>query len=122
MFVFALSRRAAIVGRLAAVIGGLAIAGCSGETSLLVEVVSDDLTVPDNVDALEMDVHGEMSTHDLMSGVVTLPGPFPHSYRVHAAGGFESEMVTVTVVATRSGAFVERRVVEARFVPGTTNT
>ncbi|UJR86310.1 Hypothetical protein I5071_83940 [Sandaracinus amylolyticus] len=93
----------------------LTLGACSDRTSLLVRVTSD-LAVPGEIDALEIDVRGG-STGATVERDVALHGGWPQTLSVRP-GEMESGEVTITVTATRGGAFVVRRVIGSAFVPG----
>lgn len=106
--------------RLAALVLALAaIGGCSGgdaETTMLIQVTTSTLVVPDDVDELAINVVGveSMTMADQMAPISSLP----QSYLVRATSN-PNQDVTITVTARRAGAFAIRRVVHSRFVEGT---
>ncbi len=89
--------------------------GCADRTALLVRV-SSTLVIPDDVDRLDVSVRGEttMMFADRSFAVST---PWPHTVSIRP-GALEFGDVQVTVTAYRGDAFVVRRVVTGRFIPG----
>ena len=92
-----------------------ALAGCADETSLLVEVTSPDLVVPDDVDALRFQVAGESGS--MLDQTFSIQGAWPHSLTVLPKDS-TSEAVTITVTALKAGTLVVERRVNAGFTPG----
>ncbi|MCC7539417.1 MAG: hypothetical protein IT379_24545, partial [Deltaproteobacteria bacterium] len=97
---------------------------CADKTSLLINVTSDDLVVPTDLDVLEIQVVGDESGQ-MATARYELSRPFPHSISVRP-GRSTSEEMTVTVTAGMLGSgggadrFVARRVARSRFVDGET--
>lgn len=94
----------------------LLLVGCADRTALLVRVGSSDLSVPADVDRLEITVRGDATGASLERSFDVSTG-FPHSLSLRP-GAMESGGVRVTVTARHAGAFVTRRVVHAMFVRG----
>lgn len=97
----------------------LALGACSGgtkETTLLIEVRTSSLVVPDDVDELLIHVDG-VESMTMLDQRFALPS-FPQSYLVRAAG-HPNQDVTISVAALSAGAVRIRRVVHSRFFEGT---
>lgn len=104
----------------AAVATAFALAvGCADRTSLLVQVSSDDLTVPADVDGLRFVVQTEAG-HSI-DRAYDIEGAWPHSLTVMPASSQEGR-VTITVTGTLGGRPVVRRIVESAFSPGEQRT
>jgi hypothetical protein len=95
------------------------VTACADRTSLLVEV-SSPLTVPDQVNGLELRVVGD-TEGAMVERTYTLESGWPHTVSLRP-GAVESQGVTITVTAVRDGAFVARRVRRASFVRGVQTT
>jgi len=91
------------------------LAGCADETSLLIEVTSPDLLVPDDVDALRFQVTGESGA--MVDETFAIQGAWPHSLAVTPRAS-STEAATITVTALKAGATVVERRVNASFMPG----
>lgn len=89
--------------------------GCTDATSLMVEVTSDDLAVPADVDALQFEV--ESDTGRSLNRTYRISGAWPHSLAVLPASSNDAS-ATVTVTGLKGGSPVVRRIVGAQFVPG----
>jgi len=100
----------------------LAACGGGGETAILIEVTSP-LTVPDDIDQLEISVVGEESG-GMLHETFGIDTGWPQSYLVRPASPTSQPVViTVTGRKTRTpdeatGAFVVRRVVRSAFRSG----
>lgn len=94
----------------------LLCAACTDQTALMIEIDAS-LTVPDEVDVLELTVVGQDSGQ-MLDRRLALASGFPHTFSV-LPGQDESESVTITVTARLGEDFVVRRVVRATFQPGT---
>ncbi|MBX3268922.1 MAG: putative metal-binding motif-containing protein [Sandaracinaceae bacterium] len=88
--------------------------GCADSTALLVEITSP-LAVPGEVDALDLVVRGDNG--NVVERRYDLDGTWPQTVSIRP-GAMERGGVTITVTASRGGAFVARRVVRSAFVPG----
>jgi hypothetical protein len=103
---------------LPALVVAFALAACSGETAIVVEVASPDLRVPDDVDQLRFDV---TSTGGPMAGgTYPITRPWPHTLAVRPAMGRENDIVTVLVTGFKGGVEVARGTNMAPFVRGET--
>ena len=108
-----MSRRA----QLSVLIASLTLFACADKTAIFIEVRSDDLSVPADVDTLRFIVTSNTAT--MVDRTYTLDGAWPHSLTVVPASALDRE-VTVDVIAFSANTFVARRVVHSGFVPGQT--
>ena len=99
-------------------LGLLALGGCADKTAILLEVRSDDLSVPADVDTLE--IRAEHYLGATFEQSFAIGGTWPHTLTIRPAPGETSGRVDITVTGRRSGAFVVRRVVSAVFAAGQT--
>jgi len=97
------------------------IAGCSEHTAILLEVTSDDLVIPDDVDGLRFEV-GSTSGR-MVDRTFDLQGTWPQSLAVRPADdGDLGARLTVRVSGLKDGDTVIRRVLhDVRFREGTTH-
>ena len=91
------------------------LAGCADQTSLMVEVTSSDLVVPDDVDELRFEVRS--ATGRSIDRRFSISGAWPHSLAVLPASSSDGAVV-LTVTGLSGGAPVVRRVLETAFVSG----
>ncbi|UJR87215.1 MULTISPECIES: MopE-related protein [Sandaracinus] len=92
------------------------LTSCSpSRTALRLVIDSTTLAVPEDVDFLEIEVVGLEGGNQVRRDVQLTRLPQTLDIR---AGEVENGAVRVTITALRDGAFVVRRVVRARFMPG----
>lgn len=91
--------------------------GCADKTAILVEVTSDDLSVPADVDALHFVAVSDGGRR--LDETYALGGTWPHSLSILPASG-DSSRVTITVTGMHQGVARVRRVVPTAFDRGTT--
>ena len=94
------------------------LAGCSDATALLVEVTSQDLRVPEDIDALRFEVFDEMGA--MADRSVMLPGTWPQSLAITPGASSLEGNVIVRVTGSLRGVSRVRRVVQTRFAEGRT--
>jgi hypothetical protein len=82
--------------------------GCADKTGILIEVRSDDLVVPDDIDQLRFEATstGEHTIDELFA----IDNDWPHSLTILPFDDTDGA-ITVTVTGSRDGAFQVRRVV-----------
>jgi len=99
---------------------GAGLAGCAGETGILVEVTSPDLVVPSDVDALRFEAVGPAGV--MAQGVFPIASAWPHSLAIRPPEGDDSGSVSITVVGLKAGATVATTTVASSFRSGETST
>lgn len=97
----------------------VAAIGCGDSTSILVDVTSDDLLVPGDIDALRFRVRTAQG-HSL-DRTYPIQGDWPHSLTLLPASSDDSDVV-VEVWGLQEGAQVVRRVLRSAFLPGQQHT
>src|SRR5688500_17412000 len=101
----------------AALLAFAALAGCEDaqETSMLIQIESSTLVVPDQIDELCVQVWGEVSMN-MVDGCFTIPS-FPQSVVVRAVSD-PNQGVRITVRGMRGGVEHIRAVAHSSFVEG----
>ncbi len=95
----------------------LALLGCADKTAILVEVTSNDLAVPADVDALRFTVTSDGGHH--VDQTFGIDGTWPQTLSVLPAGP-EDTSVVLSVTGLRENQPRVRRVVSVAFERGTT--
>ena len=96
----------------------MAAAGCSGETAILVEVRSDEVFIPSDIDAIRIRAVGQVSGR--VTDRLFTPDVLPASLAILPGAGSDSEPVRVTVWGRKDGVDRIKRGIETAFVTGET--
>lgn len=99
-------------------LSSLALAACADQTALLVEVRSDDLVVPLDVNVLRFEASNAYGA--MLDRSFAITGPWPHSITIVPPAGETAGPVTVRVTAYLGDELVTSTVLETTMQPGVT--